>query len=168
MFQGEYFIDRYGKEKASSAPPIRQMLDRGIPVGLGTDGTRVSSYNPWLSLYWITTGKTWGGTKHLADENVLSRMEGLRLMTQGSAWFSGEADVKGTLEVGKYADFALLKSDYFSVPEDQIKDMEAVLTVVNGDIVYGAEEYANLDTELPPVSPSWSPVNYYGGYAGRR
>ncbi len=92
--------------------------------------------------------------------------------TQEMAPYEGEQtqiiDAKGTLEMGKYADFALLKNDHFSVPEDQIKDKEAVPTVVNGYIMYGAEEYVNLDPELPPVSPNWSPVNYYGGYAGRR
>ncbi len=168
MFQGEYFIDRYGAEMAKNAPPVKMMLDRDIPVGLGTDGTRVSSYNPWLSIYWITTGKTWGGMKHLADQNIMSRMDGLRLMTEGSAWFTGEEKVKGTLEAGKYADFALLKSDYFSVDAEEIKDMEAVLTVVNGEIVYGAEEYVSYSPVLPEISPAWSPVKYYGGYGGKK
>ena len=168
MFQGEYFVQRYGEEAAKTAPPVGNMLKTGIPVGLGTDGTRVSSYNPWLSLYWITTGKTWGGMKHMGDEHIQSREQGLRLMTQGSAWFSGEEDLKGTIEPGKYADFALLKSDYFTVPAEEIKDMEAVLTVVNGEVVYGAEEYASLSPELPEISPAWSPVKYYGGYGGRK
>src|SRR5947209_19393677 len=57
-FQGEYFIDRYGREAAHHTPPIRKMLNLGIPVGAGTDATRVASYNPWVSLYWMITGKT--------------------------------------------------------------------------------------------------------------
>ncbi len=167
MFQGEYFIERYGDEMAADAPPIQKMLDTNIPVGLGTDGTRVSSYNPWLSIYWATTGKTWGGTKHLSDENIQSRMDGLRLMTAGSAWFSGEEDKKGTIEPGKYADFAILKSDYFTIPDEEIKDMEAVLTVVNGEVVYGAEEFSSMSPVLPEISPSWSPVKFYGGYGDK-
>src|SRR5687768_1094033 len=85
-FSGEYFIDRYGKEAAMSAPPVRKMLALGIPVGLGTDATRVSSHNPWLSLYWITTGKTVGGTVMLGEDNRLTRGEALKLFTVGSAW----------------------------------------------------------------------------------
>ncbi len=60
VFAGEYFIDRYGAEAAKAAPPVRKMLDMGIPVGAGTDGTRVSSYDPWPSLYWLVSGKTVG------------------------------------------------------------------------------------------------------------
>ena len=70
--------------------------EAGIPVGAGTDATRVSSHNPWLSLYWLVTGKTVGGTQLAAAENRLSREEALRLYTVGSAWFSGEEEVKGT------------------------------------------------------------------------
>ena len=60
-YQGEYFIDRYGKQAAERTPPVRKMLELGIPVGAGTDATRVASYNPWVSLYWLVTGKTVGG-----------------------------------------------------------------------------------------------------------
>jgi len=56
-FQGEFFVDRYGKEQAKRTPPIRGMLELGEPIGAGTDATRVSSYNPYLSLYWLITGK---------------------------------------------------------------------------------------------------------------
>lgn len=60
-FQGEYFSERYGREKTLRTPPITLIIEAGIPVGMGTDATRVSSYNPWLCLYWLTTGKTVGG-----------------------------------------------------------------------------------------------------------
>ena len=168
LFQGEYFVQRYGKKTAAQAPPVRAMLDREIPVALGTDGTRVSSYNPWLALYWLTTGKTWGGLKHLADENILSRREALKTMTHASARFTGEENQKGTIDPGKFADFAILAEDYFTVEAEALKDMEAVLTVVDGRIAYGSGEYQELDPELPPLRPDWSPVHYYGGYAGRR
>jgi predicted amidohydrolase YtcJ len=62
-FQGEYFVERYGAQQAKRIPPIRRMLEMGVPVGAGTDATRVSSYNPFLSLYWLITGKTIGGLK---------------------------------------------------------------------------------------------------------
>jgi predicted amidohydrolase YtcJ len=60
-FQGEYFVDRYGAKAAERTPPIRRMLEMGVPVGAGTDATRVASYNPFVSLCWMTTGKTLGG-----------------------------------------------------------------------------------------------------------
>ncbi|MGB0521361.1 MAG: amidohydrolase [Flammeovirgaceae bacterium] len=164
FFQGEYFVDRYGAEAAKRTPPMRKMLDLGIPVGLGTDGTRVSSYNPWLSLYWAATGKTWGGLSLYDEDNRLNRHEALQLMTNGSAWFSGEEKAKGFIQEGMYADFAVLAEDYFTIPEEQIKNLTSVLTVVNGQVVYGSGEFKQLDPTISKPIPDWSPVNYYGGY----
>jgi predicted amidohydrolase YtcJ len=164
-FAGEYFLERYGAEAAAHAPPIRQMLEAGIPVGAGTDATRVASYNPWISLYWMVTGRTVGGTQLAAPENRLSREEALRLYTVGTAWFSGEEEIKGRIAPGQYADFALLSADYMTVPEEQIRRIESVLTVTGGDIVYSAAPFATFAPEpLPPVSPAWSPVAAFGGY----
>ncbi|WP_296405527.1 amidohydrolase [Psychrobacter sp.] len=163
-YAGEYFVERYGAQEAKTTPPIKKIYDMGIPLGSGTDGTRVASYNPWISLYWMTTGKTVGGMQLYDKDNLLDRDDALEVYTSGSAWFSNEEDVKGTLEPGKYADFALLSDDYFTVPEEKIKTIESVLTVVDGNIVYGAGEYNKLNPQLPPVIPSWSPVKYYGGY----
>jgi predicted amidohydrolase YtcJ len=168
-FAGEYFVERYGAAAAREAPPIRRMLEMGIPVGAGTDGTRVSSYNPWLSLYWLVTGKTLGGTQLFAEHNKLSREEALRLFTVGSAWFSQEEHIKGRITPGQFADFAILGADYFKVSEEQIKHIESVLTVVGGNVVYAAAPFDWLGAglmppELPPVSPAWSPVAHFGGY----
>lgn len=164
-FGGEYFLQRYGKLAAAHAPPVRKMLQMGIPVGAGTDGTRVGSYNPWPTLYLFVSGKTVGGTQIFADDNKLSREEALRLFTVGSAWFSQEENAKGRIAPGQYADFAVLTEDYFSVPEERIKRLESVLTVVGGKIVYAAApfQYA-APPPLPPVSPAWSPVAHFGGY----
>lgn len=164
MFQGDYFVERYGAEKAQQTPPIRKMLDMGIPVGLGTDGTRVSSYNPILALYWAVSGKTWAGTPLYTAKNRLTRMEALQLATTGSAWFTGEEKEKGTIEEGKYADLAVLSSDYFSIPEEEIKTLESVLTLLNGKPVYGASTFKSYDPPIPAVIPAWSPVKVYGGY----
>lgn len=163
-YAGEYFVERYGKEAASTAPPFKKIFDMGIPLGAGTDGTRVSSYNPWISLYWLSTGKTVGGMPLYGKDNVLSRADALQVYTKGSAWFSNEEKVKGTLEPGMYADFVLLSDDYFTVPEEKIKGIESVLTVVDGKPVYGAKEYKRFDPKMPAVIPSWSPVKYYGGF----
>ena len=96
------------------------MLELGIPVGAGTDATRVASYNPWVSLYWMVTGKTAGGVSLYAGNNRLSREEALRLYTQGSSWFSNESGKKRAIAPGQFADFAALTDDYFSVPEESI------------------------------------------------
>ncbi len=166
-FQGEYFVDRYGKDAARATPPIARMLAMGVPVGGGTDATRVASYDPWVALYWLTTGKTLGGLALYDDDNVLDRETALRIWTQGSAWFSGEADVKGTLAPGRYADLAVLSADYMRVPSEEIRRINAVLTVVGGRIVHGEGDYGDLSPPLPPVSPGWSPANVAPGPAAR-
>jgi predicted amidohydrolase YtcJ len=168
-FAGEDFVARYGADAARAAPPVREMLRRGIPVGAGTDGTRVSSYNPWLSLYWLASGKTVGGTQLSDEPNRLRREEALRLWTVGSAWFSGEEKLKGRIAPGQYADFAILSADYLAVPEEEIKQIESLLTVVGGDPVFAAGPYARLvTTSLPPIKPEWSPIAFYGGYARKK
>jgi predicted amidohydrolase YtcJ len=163
-FQGEYFRERYGKRAAEHAPPFRRMLEMGIPVGAGTDATRVASYNPWLSLSWLVTGRTVGGTRLYPEANRLGREEALRLYTVGSSWFSGEEEKKGTLTPGQLADLAVLSADYFAVPEDEIRGIVSLLTIVGGRVVYGAEEFGGLAPPPLPVSPDWSPVAGYGGY----
>jgi predicted amidohydrolase YtcJ len=165
-FQGETYWKRYGAQ-TRQMPPIKKMLELGIPVGLGTDGTRVSSYGPWPSIYWAATGKTAGGMKTWQDKDVLSRFQALQLMTRGSAWMSGEEKLKGTISRGQYADLVVLPQDYFSMDVEKIKDLESVLTVVNGKVVYGAGQYQPLAPQLPAISPSWSPVKYYGGYQNK-
>lgn len=167
-FQGEHFIARYGAKAAEQTPPIAKMIEKGVPVGAGTDATRVSSYNPFVSLYWFITGKTIGGTTLYPKENRLDRMEALRLYTVGSAWFSNEEDRKGSIETGKFADLAMLSGDYFSVPEEEIKKLESVLTIVGGKAVYGAGEFEKLAPSSLEVSPAWSPVGVFDGYASRR
>ena len=143
-FQGEYFIERYGKRAAEHAPPIRKMLAMDVPVGAGTDATRVASYNPFVSLYWLVAGRTVGGTQLYPEANRLDRAEALRRYTLGSAWFSGEEHKKGSIDVGQLADLAVLSADYFSVPEQDIKSIESVLTIVGGKVVYAAGDFKRL------------------------
>jgi predicted amidohydrolase YtcJ len=164
-YQGEYFIDRYGEEAVQHTPPIRHMLDAGLPVGAGTDATRVASFNPFVSLYWLVSGKTVGGTAMYSSANRLDRMEALRRYTVGSAWFSNEDDRKGALVPGQFADFAVLSDDYFTVDESRIKFLTSVMTVVGGNVVYADEEFTPLAPPALPVSPSWSPVAEFGGYS---
>jgi len=164
-FQGEYFVARYGKEAAARTPPLRRMLELGLPVGAGTDATRVASYNPWVCLGWLVSGRTLGGAVLYPDANRLERDEALRLWTSGSAWFSSDEQRKGMLAPGRLADLAVLSKDYFAVPEAEIQSLSSVLTVVGGEVVFAAEPFAALAPPLPPVSPSWSPVARFGGAA---
>lgn len=166
-FQGEYFVERYGVKAAASSPPITEMLRMGIPVGAGTDATRVASYNPWLSLYWLVSGKTLGGLSLYPETNCLDRMTALRLWTVGSSWFSNEDGKKGAIVEEQFADFAVLSKDYFNVPLEEIKDIESVLTVMDGKIVYATETFKHLSPPDLPVSPNWSPRLYVDPHAMR-
>ncbi len=139
------------------------MLEMGLPVGAGTDATRVASHNPWVCLGWLVSGRTLGGTLLYPEANRLERDEALRLWTRGSAWFSSQENAKGALVSGQLADVAVLSKDFFSVPEAEISAIQSVLTVVGGKVVFASEEFASLAPPLPPVSPSWSPVARFGG-----
>lgn len=163
-FQGEYFAERYGRQALARTPPIRRMLDLGVPVGAGTDATRVASYNPWVALHWLVSGRSVGGLPMYGEDNRLEREEALRLWTHGSAWFSSEEALKGRLAPGQLADFALLSADYFAVPEAAIAEITSVLTVVGGRVVHGAGPYSDLAPPLPAPMPDWSPVAAFGGY----
>ncbi|VVN98639.1 N-substituted formamide deformylase [Pseudomonas fluorescens] len=155
-FQGEYFVDRYGAKAAEHTPPIARMLAEGIPVGAGTDATRVSSYNPWTSLYWLVSGRTVGGLELYPQG--LSRDTALELFTHGSAWFSSEQGKKGQIKVGQLADLIALSADYFHIEDEAVKWIESVLTIVDGKIVYGSVEFEKLGPPPVPVVPEWSPV----------
>ncbi|BAZ20383.1 hypothetical protein NIES4073_12590 [Kalymmatonema gypsitolerans NIES-4073] len=163
-YQGEYFVDRYGTKAAERTPPIARMLEMEVPVGAGTDATRVASYNPFVGLYWLVTGKTVGGKLLYPKGNRMERMEALRLYTVGSSWFSSEDGKKGAIASGQLADLAVLSDDYFSIPEERIKSLESVLTMVAGKVVYAAKEFSALAPPTLPVLPEWSPIARYSGY----
>ena len=164
MFQAKPFIARYGRQAARYAPPVRRMLATGLTVGAGTDATRVSSYNPWISLYWLTVGKALGGTRLYAPDNLVDRATALEMYTVSGAKLSGEADRKGTITVGKYADLALLSADYFTVPDEVIPHIESVLTIAGGGIVYADDEHEGFAPPPPGITPAWSPAAHYAGY----
>jgi predicted amidohydrolase YtcJ len=163
-FQGEYFQERYGKEAAASAPPFVKMLKAGVPVAAGTDGTRVATYNPFVSLSWLVTGRTVGGTIIYPKAHRLDRITALKAWTQGGAWVTNEVGVKGAITKGQLADLAVLSDDYLKVPEAQIAGLESVLTLVDGKPVYSTGPFQGLAPELPELVPTWSPVNAFGGY----
>jgi predicted amidohydrolase YtcJ len=167
-YQGEYFVDRYGAAAAERTPPVARMLEMGLPVSAGTDATRVASYNPWVSLAWLVTGRTLGGLRLYPTHNLLDRETALRMWTEKVTWFSNETGKKGQIVPGQLADFAILDRDYFTVPEDEIRHITALLTAVGGTVVHGSNDFADLAPPMPQAMPDWSPVNRFGGYQGPR
>ncbi|MGU3492945.1 amidohydrolase [Xanthobacteraceae bacterium A53D] len=163
-FQGEYFVERYGAKAAERTPPVRRIMEAGVPVGAGTDATRVASYNPWVSLSWLVTSKTVGGLALYPQHNRLDRETALRLWTEANTWFSNEQGKKGQIKAGQFADCVLLSDDYFAVPESDIVHLRSVLTVLGGKVVHGEGDHAFRAPDLPAPMPDWSPVATIGGY----
>jgi len=141
----EWTVELWGEAKARQAPPLRTMLDSGIPVGAGTDAFRSANYSPMLSLWWLITGRTVAGSAIREPNQNVTRAEALRMYTMGSAWMTADEARKGSIEVGKLADLAVLSGDYMTVPEEQIRNLVSLLTMVGGRIVYTAGPYAGSD-----------------------
>jgi len=163
-YQGEYFVERYGAQAAERAPPIAKMTSAGLPLGGGTDATRVASYNPWVSLHWLVTGKTVGGLSLYPGANRVDREKALRMWTVDNTWFSNEVGKKGQIKAGQLADLAVLSDDYFSVPESDIPQLRSLLTILGGKVVSGDGDFSSLSPPLPRPMPDWSPVATFGGY----
>jgi predicted amidohydrolase YtcJ len=165
-YQGEYFVERYGRGAAEATPPIARILQSGVRTSAGTDATRVASYNPWVSLAWLVSGKTVAGMQIYPRRNCLDRETALRMWTENVTWFSDEEGKKGRIQVGQFADLIVPDRDYFACSEDEIADTMSDLTIVGGKVVYGAGDFAVLDQNSPPPAmPDWSPVRSFGGYA---
>jgi predicted amidohydrolase YtcJ len=123
----------------ANGPPFRMLLESGIPLGMSSDGMQISPMNPWLGLYYVVTGRNARGELINAGQ-TLTRTEALRLYTAANGWFLNEEDLLGTIESGKYADLAVLSADYFdaeAVPDEAMKALRSVLTIVGGEIVHG-------------------------------
>ena len=139
-----YFSD----DATRSMPPVMTAKKLGVPVGAGTDAHRIASYNPFTSLQWLLDGKTVGGAALRKVEDLAGREDALRFYTIGSAWFSRDEGTRGSLEVGKLADLAVLSKDYMTVPVDQIGTIESLLTMVGGKTVFAAGPWRDLDPGL--------------------
>ena len=165
-YQGEYFVERYGAAAAEATPPVATMLAKGIRTSAGTDATRVASYNPWVSLAWLVTGRTVGGLRIYPQRNCLNRETALRMWTEKGSWFSNEEGRKGQIAVGQLADLIVPDRDFFACTEDEIAHTTSDLTIVGGRVVYGAGQFGHLDESAPPPGmPDWSPVRQFGGFA---
>ncbi len=161
---GDSFVKTHGRDKALITPRLRELVDSGVPLAMTTDAFRAASFNPWIGISWMVSGKSISGAEILARNNRLTREEALKLFTRNAAWFMNTETEMGMIAPGYLADFALLDRDYFSVAESQIKSVSSVLTVMDGRVVYGAQDYQALSPVLPEILPAWSPIKHFGGY----
>ncbi|WP_405647168.1 amidohydrolase [Streptomyces uncialis] len=148
-FQGDEAITAWGAGTVAEAPPLRTLIERGIPLGLGSDAMRVASYNPFATLAWFLNGRTVTGNDTLDPRHLLTREEALRGYTASGTWFSFEENERGRLEPGLLADLAVLSDDYLTVDEEVIPRIESVLTLVGGRIVHTAKPFAELPVAHP-------------------
>jgi predicted amidohydrolase YtcJ len=121
-----------------AGPPFRELLDAGIPCGGGSDATNVAAFNPWLMMFYMTTGKNNAGTVINDSTQTIKRMEALRMYTLGSAYLSWDDDKLGSIEVGKIADLAVLSDNPLTVSDADFKKLKSTLTLQAGQIVYSA------------------------------
>ena len=126
---------------AQEGSPFRRMLESGVPVGYGGDGGSVAPLSPWPHLYYLVTGRNSAGEVIEPRDQLLTRMEALRVFTANQGWFTRDEADLGSIAAGKLADLVVLSDDYFDakkVPDTAIKDLRSVLTIVGGEVVYDA------------------------------
>jgi predicted amidohydrolase YtcJ len=129
---------RYLSGGNSGGPPLRMILDSGIHVGAGSDSAQISTLDPWNMIYYMVTGKNAAG-KLVNGGQQITREEAIRLYTVANGWFLKEEANLGSIEEGKFGDVVVLSDDYFNqlrVPDESIRKLHSVLTVVDGKIVY--------------------------------
>jgi predicted amidohydrolase YtcJ len=141
-FGGERLARDVGIEPARRLPPIATAMRLGLTVAGGTDAHRVSSYNPFVALQWYLDGTTIGGVQTRGEAEAPSRRQALEMFTRDSAFMANDDDKRGTLEPGKFADLAVLSSDYLTAPVKEIGKIRSVLTMVGGNVVYADQPFA--------------------------
>ena len=133
------YLNRGNINNNQGGPPLRMLTDMGVPIGGGTDSTNAQPMNPWLSIYYMVSGKNVAG-REVNKGQELTRLEALRTYTLGSAWTSKDEAKIGSIEPGKYADLVVLSDDYLDIPEDDIRNLKSVLTLLEGRAVYSDPE----------------------------
>jgi predicted amidohydrolase YtcJ len=135
---GRYTASTPPRISPKNVPPFRMLVESGIHVGYGSDGGTVSPLDPWAHMYFMVTGKNNAG--QLVEEGqTLTRTQALRMYTSSQPWFTREEDKLGSIEVGKLADLVALSDDFLDssrVPDEAIKRITSVLTMVGGRIVH--------------------------------
>jgi predicted amidohydrolase YtcJ len=135
LIQG-VLMHRVHGERAWDMPPMRLVQDSGIMWGLGSDATAVTTSNPFYNLWFAVTGKMVGG--HHVNRQTITREEALIAHTRNNGYIVFQESNLGSIQNGKYADLLVLDRDYLTVPEDHIKDIKPVMTMVGGRVVYEA------------------------------
>jgi predicted amidohydrolase YtcJ len=120
---------------ATVGAPFRTIVEHGIEAGIHGDGVHIAPLSPWQHIYFATTGVDSFGN-HVNGDQQISREEALRRFTRHNAWFLRMEDRIGTIEAGKLADLVVLDRDYFTVPDQEIKEIRSVLTIVDGRVVH--------------------------------
>jgi predicted amidohydrolase YtcJ len=137
----DYIRNDYSSWKAG--PPFKTLLASGIKMGAGTDSDVVGALNPWLSIYFMTTGKDAGGDLLLPGEQI-GRKDALRLYTAASAWFNFEEKELGSIESGKLADLVVLDKPFLTISDEELKRMKPLLTMVGGRVVFARAPFEAL------------------------
>jgi predicted amidohydrolase YtcJ len=143
-FRGGDSVALWSSDQLRQAPPVRTMLDMGIPLAAGSDGTVAATPNPWPCIAWLVTGETVDGSAPRAPEQLIDIDEALRLYTNASAWFSFEEGTRGTLRPGSHADLAVLAQDPLRVDPTSLSSIESALTIVGGEIVHSTLDSASV------------------------
>ena len=122
--------------------PLRSLLDAGVVVAGGSDHmirfdsrNAINPFNPFFGMWMAITRKTTDGSV-LGPNQTVTREQALRMWTLSGAWMSFDEKNKGSIEPGKLADLVVVSKDFLNCPVDEIKDIEALLTVVGGRTVY--------------------------------
>jgi predicted amidohydrolase YtcJ len=137
---GRYLASNPPRISAKEIPPFRMLVESGIHVGYGGDGGTIAPLNPWLHMSYMVTGKNNAG-QMVAQGQTLTRMQALRMYTASTAWFTKEESKLGSIEPGKLADMVVLNSDFLdekAVPDEAIRSVTSVLTLVGGKVQYDA------------------------------
>ena len=140
-FRGGAFVRQRGEEVARVSPPILSAINMGLKVAAGTDAHRVMSFHPFVALQWMLDGRSVDGQRTRDASEIPTREQALAAYTLGSAWFAHAEGERGSLMVGKRADFAVLSEDYLSIPVERIGALRSLMTVVDGRVVYAAPPF---------------------------
>jgi predicted amidohydrolase YtcJ len=138
-YSGDTWTRLFGEERMRTSVPVKTAIDMGIPVALGADYPCTPDTRPQMTLWSAIMRKTSTGHVIGAQESVDIK-QALRLHTMGSAYAAHEENMKGSVEVGKYADLVVWSDDIYSVPTDRIRDLDAELTIVGGQVVHRSSE----------------------------
>lgn len=136
VLKGGDYVAHWGEEATANAEPIGGMIERHIPIGLGSDATRANWFSPWASIAWFVTGRSIDGEGVRSSEHLMTREAAIRAYTTGAAWFTGEEDVLGRIAPGYHADLAVLAADPFEVSDDELSSIRSDLTIMAGRVTH--------------------------------